>query len=435
MASISTDANGNRKIQFSDGNGQRKIVRIGKPSMKAADVILAKIEAILEAKLSCRSLAPEVATWVGEIPDLLAKRLAAVGLIAPREKRQADATKLGEFIDAYLASRTDIKPRTRTCLLQVRSNLVEYFGENKPLCDITPGDADEWRRWMLTCEKKLGDNTVRRRAGRAKQLFRAAQRKRVIAENPFADMRDCTVRANKAREYFLSLGDTAKVLAACPDHEWRLIVALARFGGLRTPSETLSLRWSDVDWERGRLLIHSPKTEHHEGKESRWIPLFPELREHLEAAFDRAAEGAEFVITRYRDAEQNLRTHMLRIIKRAGLTAWPKLFQNLRATRETELVETFPLHVVTAWLGNSQLIAAKHYLQVTDEHFAKATHNQTHSAAEMSEPDGTSVMRPLRDNEKVPEFPGLSVTCRLLYASTVAEAGIEPARPFRNPGF
>ncbi len=52
------------------------------------------------------------------------------------------------------------------------------------------------------------------------------------------------------------------------------------------------------------------------------------------------------------------------------------------------MAETFPLHVVTAWLGNSQLIAAKHYLQVTDEHFAKATHNQTHSAAEMSEPDG-----------------------------------------------
>jgi hypothetical protein len=52
----------------------------------------------------------------------------------------------------------------------------------------------------------------------------------------------------------------------------------------------------------------------------------------------------------------------LRILQRAGLTAWPKLFQNLGSTRETELAESFPIHVVTAWMGNSQLVAAKHYL-------------------------------------------------------------------------
>ena len=48
---------------------------------------------------------------------------------------------------------------------------------------------------------------------------------------------------------------------------------------------------------------------------------------------------------------------------------WPKLFQNLRSARETELTERFPLHVVTAWIGNSELVARRHYLQVTDEHF------------------------------------------------------------------
>ena len=169
------------------------------------------------------------------------------------------------------------------------------------------------------------------------------------------------------------------------------------------------------------------------------MPLFPELRPHLEAAWDPAAEGAEFVIVRHRDSNVNLRTQRLRIIAKAGLTAWPKLFQNLRSTRETELAETYPLHVVVSWLGNSQLIAAKHYLQVTDDHFAQAiqnqTHNPTHSAAEMSELDGNTVIRPMRDNEKAPEFPGLSVTCRNMHTSTVAEAGIEPARPFRNPGF
>ena len=175
------------------------------------------------------------------------------------------------------------------------------------------------------------------------------------------------------------------------------------------------LRWADVDWERGRLLIRSPKTEHHEGKDSRLVPIFPELRPLLDAAWVQAADGAEFVIARRRDSNINLRTQLLRIIAKAGLTSWPKLFQNLRSTRETELTETFPLHVVTAWLGNSQLIAAKHYLQVTDSHFQKATQNPTQKGTEMDETDGKPVIRPLSDIEIPPEFPGHSVPCRLLH--------------------
>ena len=404
MASISTDAKGNRKIQFTS-DGKRRSVYVGDLKMKATETIARKIEALVEAKFSRCAVDPEVAKWVGGISDELAGKLVAVELIVPRKKRQEDATTLGAFIDAYLDSRTDIKPRTRINFMQVRRDLVARFGEDKPLCDVTLGDADEWRRWLLSREKnKLGDNTVRRHCGRAKQLFRAALRKRLIAENPFGDMKGCSVQANKAREFFVSRDVAAQVIAECPDNEWKLIFALARFGGLRTPSETLLLRWADVDWERGRMLIRSSKTEHHEGKDSRWVPLFPELRPHLEAAWDQAAEGAEFVINRYRDGNANLRTQLLRIIAKAGLTSWPKLFQNLRSTRETELAETFPLHVVTAWLGNSQLIAAKHYLQVTDEHFAKATQNPTQRATEIADETGNYDKRPLRENEKPRSF-------------------------------
>ena len=59
---------------------------------------------------------------------------------------------------------------------------------------------------------------------------------------------------------------------------------------------------------------------------------------------------------------------------------WPKLFQNLRASRETELVESYPIHVVCAWIGNSEHIAAKHYLQVRDSDFERAAENAAESA-------------------------------------------------------
>ncbi len=433
MASVSTSKTGLRKIQFAL-NGKRPIVRLGRISKKRADAICAKIEAIVEARLSRSALDDETSKWLGQISEVLAKRLAAVALIAPREKQQADATKLGEFIDAYLLSRTDIKPRTRINFMQVRRDLVARFGEDKPLRDVTPGDADEWRRWLSSRDEPLGENTVRRHCGRAKQLFRAALRKRLIAENPFGDMKGCSVQANKAREFFVSRDVAAQVLATCPDLEWRLIFALARFGGLRTPSETLLLRWGDIDWERGRMTVTSPKTEHHEGKGSRVVPIFPELRPYLDEAYfqDSDSPRTEFVIARRRDGNVNWRTQLERIIHKAGLVPWPKLFQNLRSTRETELTETFPLHVVTTWLGNSQLIAAKHYLQVTDEHFdkashnPKATHNPTQSAAEINKMDGKPVIRPMRDNEKAPAFPGLSVPFRHMHGMAVPPTGVEP---------
>jgi len=128
-------------------------------------------------------------------------------------------------------------------------------------------------------------------------------------------------------------------------------------------------------------VVHSPKTEHHPGKDTRTIPLFPELRTILEEAFEAAPVGAVYVVSeKYRKAAMgprgwrgcNLRTTMEKIIRRAGMTPWPRLFHNLRSSRETELCERFPVHVVTAWLGNTPEIARKHYLQVTDEHFRLA---------------------------------------------------------------
>ena len=54
--------------------------------------------------------------------------------------------------------------------------------------------------------------------------------------NPFEGMVAST-RSNKARQAFIPQADIAKVLAVCPDNQWRLLIVLARYGGLRMPSE------------------------------------------------------------------------------------------------------------------------------------------------------------------------------------------------------
>ena len=126
----------------------------------------------------------------------------------------------------------------------------------------------------------------------------------------------------------------------------------------------------------------TPKTEHHLGKDKRVIPLFPELRNQLRECFEMAKDGDIYVIdSRYRRAAMgpsgwrnvNLRTRFRHIITAAGLQEWPRLFHNLCSSRQTELVERFPSHVVCGWLGNSEEIAKAHYYQITDAHFTQAT--------------------------------------------------------------
>ena len=217
----------------------------------------------------------------------------------------------------------------------------------------------------------LAENTIRKATGRARQFFKDAIKRKLVQENPFTGLA-AHVKPERARDYFVTEEQAQAVLDACPNAQWRCLFALARYGGLRTPSESLGLLWADIDLANNRITVRSPKTERHDGQDVRLVPLFPELLSHLQDAFDQADDGAEYVVTSTRDAGVNLRTHLQRIIHRAGLTPWPKLWQNLRATRATELAQRFPAHVAAAWLGHSVKIAEAHYLQVTAQHFAAA---------------------------------------------------------------
>ena len=60
-------------------------------------------------------------------------------------------------------------------------------------------------------------------------------------------------------------------------------------------------------------------------------------------------------------------------IRRAGLTPWPRLFQNLRASCEMDFVEMVPGDTAAKWMGHSTAIAGRHYLGVRDAHFDTVT--------------------------------------------------------------
>ena len=165
-----------------------------------------------------------------------------------------------------------------------------------------------------------------------------------------------------------------------PDAEWRAILALSRFAGLRCPSEVLSLKWEHIHWDRQRITVTSPKTARHPNGGQRIIPLFPELIGPLEEAWEQAREKAVYVVDRHRSQAEkpggwrntNFRTTVGKMIQRAGINPWPKPFHALRASHETDLLERFPIQVVAKWLGHSSKIALTHYARTTDDHFQAA---------------------------------------------------------------
>jgi hypothetical protein len=139
--------------------------------------------------------------------------------------------------------------------------------------------------------------------------------------------------------------------------------------------------------------------------------------------------------TRPPTATQNLRTTFLKIIKRAGLLPWPRLMQNMRSSRETELAARFPLHVATAWMGNSEIVAAKHYLQVREEDFdeaLKAVQKPVQQGAALS---GMEMTFRSDDREKSPAIPADASPCFVMPCERLAAVGLEPTRPLPDSGF
>ncbi len=225
------------------------------------------------------------------------------------------------------------------------------------------------KKKRTTEDNRLAPPTVAKRVAVAKQVFRCAVRWGWIEKSPFEALRPGS-QANPARARYIPLTTIRDVLDACPSIEWKLVVGLARLAGLRCPTEIGELTWADVNWEKGRLMVRAKKTEHHGADHAvRVVPICPELRVLLTDAFEEAEPGARLIVPMASRMGVNLRTHLERIITKAGHEVWPRLLQNLRASCATDWVERYPSHVVAKWLGHSPKVAAQHYLMSRDHHF------------------------------------------------------------------
>ena len=397
MASISRDmgAKGTLiRIFFRGADGARRCIHLGKTPIKVAEEWMRKISAIEACLVGGISFPAELAAWLRDLPKHAYTKLSSGGLVPPREA--AAVVTLEHLLKAFV-DKAQAGPTTIVAYKQTLDSLLTFYGAQKPIAEITPELADNWRSAISkdtkgTCKKRttsdnrLAPATIAKRVMVAKQVFKKAVRWNWITKSPFEDMRSGS-QVNAARLVYVSTETIETVLDACPSIEWKVIVGLCRYAGLRCPSEVGVITWADVNWEKGRLTVLSKKTEHHGGDHAvRVVPIQGALHEILREAFEQAPEGATLVAPKASGGGLNLRTTFTKIVARAGCKPWPRLFQNLRASCETDWVEKHPAHECAAWLGHSPAIAAAHYLQARNHHFEAVVNAGRKSSAESSAP-------------------------------------------------
>jgi integrase len=385
MATLSREKGRNSwKLSWRESDGKRRSIRLGAVPKKTAEQFRTKFEELLGIRRAGGVVSAALNEWIQALDPELRTKLEHHAFVESQRR-----LSLGKFCEEFRQSRVSVAPATKTRDRQVCDLLIERFGADRELASITVRNAEEWQQWLANSGNKrdnsrasLGANTVRRRTGVARQIFATAIRWKFLQENPFRGLAT-SVRENKERQQFVSWDTIKLVIAEAPTLEWRALIAFCRLVGPRVPSELADLRWSDIDFVTRRIVLRSPKTKHHGGEHAmRCSPMYPELVPYLQELAEQVGPGvvvplSSLVFPLVSDAAVNLRTSLRRFIVKAGVQVWPKLFHNLRSSRETELLAKYSIADVCNWFGHSPTVAARFYAQARTEVLERASVEST----------------------------------------------------------
>ena len=345
------------EIRFQGVRGRTEMVYLPRTSKREAESLLTKIESVCARKNMGLQPLPEDIQFISSIGEKLYKKLQDRQIVEAKVEKAESPTLIG-WVDGYMANHAGSEGTLKQ-FRTVRKDLATFFGEDAKLDGITEGDAHNFQSWLR--RRGLADATVRKRCSRTKQFFRAAIRSEIITKSPFDNMATHAVE-NEARMIYISNDRVMNLLDSIECQHLRTVLALCRFGGLRR-HETALIAWDDIDFRKGSVVVRSNKTP-----ARRVCPLFPELRDYLKPI----KRSSGFVQTRFEADSNAPATALAKHCRRNGIDLWIKPYQNLRASKITDLLGRFPVVDVCKWLGNSPTVAHRHYAIARSENFKAA---------------------------------------------------------------
>jgi integrase len=279
---------------------------------------------------------------------------------------------LGEWRDQWMTMRGDLLPSSRRVHERYWGMLLNHFGEDRPLAGVTKTDAMEARaRLEAAADQQHGprsiarsktESTIARFCRNARLYWRDAIRLEYVKENPWMAVRTTAPEVQVPRRV-LADSEIESILTHCRKPGVRMLVALCYYAGLRK-AEAIALRWEHVDFDRNRISVYPPHgrvSTKHRFREVR-------LDKRLATILTEVLRTSETVCGRVTGARAWIDLQVA--VRAAGITG-DVSFQLMRSSRENHWMSDYPPNVVTAWMGHSAQVAARHYRGVPDRYYTE----------------------------------------------------------------
>jgi len=380
-----------------DGKRITKAVYLGSTTAiteEAANRLDAGITSIRVTRELGEPFSGDQLKFIASLPDRIHKKLESYGLVRKRGvRRSEDSFALSSVRHEFQQGR-DVKESTEDNENRAFDLLEKHFTAEKDVRDITVLAAERFAAWLpkqrLIGNGKLNSSTVSGHLRKITSLFNYMVKAELITKNPFADIRT-PMKRDKSNDYYVSIEETNAYIDAVTHPQWKAIIAIARYCGVRGPSDLLYMQRKHVDFKKKQVTFPSIKNG------NRVCPLFPEVVEHFKFLCDRESDPNGFLFKDITEGghgkkgnwdavrasgklkDLNLRKTPNSAYRRAtGENPIPKFFKNCRATRVTELIKMdgFSQHSVCEWIGHTEAISNEHYLMMMDEDHKRATESK-----------------------------------------------------------
>ena len=332
--------------------------------------------------------------WRSPMPSKLATerwaREKAKGFLAdhgtpvtPAEKEEEEPPKPAEvlllrdyavrWIDEYVIANRHSTATVEGRQKCLKTHLLPLLG-NMRIDQIGPAEYQKIRKARATQDV----NSVNKICDQLTTMLNVAVEWKLIASAPKikrlkAEQKEMAVLTPEEGE---KLVDTALEFGA----KFHLVALLGVDGGLRN-SEIIGLRWSDIDLDRGEIVVQNRIWKGQEGppkgKKHRRIPLTERLRAAL-LAFPRTAR---YVFVTYKGTfiktNHTLPEWFAPIWARAQI---PRGIHTLRHTFATDALDAgVSLRTVQTLLGHASIVTTERYLHTRKGQHATAIQTLEHS--------------------------------------------------------
>lgn len=344
-----------KKVSF--GNVEKFISRVKKDGE-----LMYLVEVSVRNKPGKKPVRPKMR---GYAQNLTRARLLRSELQQLLHKEVFGAPTLAEFFPKYLVQiKRHKQPATaENERLAFEGHILPQLRHLK-MTDVTPEDLNAF---LFEYLKDKAPSTKRNYRKFLRGIFKAAVQQRIISVDPTEELRP--IKLIESSKAFLTGPQIEHFLRFVLEnmHEWRHHYVVAVLTGMRV-GELRAFRWTHIDWDRA--LIHVVQSMDNKGRlgptktrTARWIPLLPQLREHLEDLKKETNPSEDdFVLDnlpKWRSGEQGKPLKF--VLELLGL---PEMrFYDFRASFACFMAEQLPLHQVSEILGHASIEMTAKYLR------------------------------------------------------------------------